>query len=87
MWRDATKAPDAAVALKITAGDLKELRVIDEVIPEPPGGAHRDHDKAASIVKEAIIRNLDELLKLPADELLMRRFEKFRKMGVFSEGQ
>jgi len=86
LWRDAGKAPDAASSLKITARDLLELGIIDGIIPEPLGGAHRNHDEAARIVKETIIKNLNELLQFPIDTLLKNRYEKFRKMGIFSEG-
>jgi acetyl-CoA carboxylase carboxyl transferase subunit alpha len=85
LWRDAAKAPEAAAALKITAKDLFDLRVIDEIIPEPLGGAHRNHEEAARFVKEAIVRNLDDLLKLPIDTLIEKRYEKFRNMGVYTE--
>ncbi len=85
LWRDASKAPLAAEALKLTAKDLYELGVIDEIVKEPIGGAHRDHRLAASILKRAIRRNLKELVKIPPDELVERRYEKFRRIGVFKE--
>jgi len=85
LWRDSAKAPEAAASLKITAKDLYDLKVIDEIIPEPAGGAHRNHDETSRLVKEAILRNLEELMKLPTDILLEKRFEKFRNMGVFTE--
>ena len=86
LWRTREKAPEAAEALRLTAQDLKELGVIDEIVPEPLGGAHRDHALAASILKEAIIRHLRELLELDREELLRRRYQKYRNMGVFLEG-
>ena len=85
LWRDASKAPLAAEALKLTAKDLYELGVIDEIVKEPIGGAHRDHRLAASILKRAIRRNLKELVKIPPDELVKKRYEKFRRIGVFKE--
>ena len=85
LWRDSGKAPLAAEALKLTARDLKELGVIDEIVKEPIGGAHRDHRLAANILKRAIRRNLRELLKMPLDELLEKRYHKYRTIGVFSE--
>jgi len=81
LWRDSTKADVAAMALKITASELLELGVIDEIVPEPLGGAHRDFDRAAANLKGAIIRNLEELKRIPANKLPDKRHEKFRKMG------
>ncbi len=86
LWRDAAKAPLAAEALKLTAHDLLALGVVDEVIKEPIGGAHRDHRLAANILKRAVRRNLKQLLKIPPDELLERRYNRFRNVGVFSSG-
>ena len=88
LWKDG-KSPEmrerAARALRITAPDLFELRVIDEIVPEPPGGAHSNHEVAARSVQEAIIRHLEELRHLKPDKLLRRRREKFLRMGQFSE--
>jgi acetyl-CoA carboxylase carboxyl transferase subunit alpha len=88
LWKDG-KSPEmkdrAARALRITAPDLFELRVIDEIVPEPPGGAHSNHDAAAAAVQEAIMRHLEELRHLKPDKLLRRRREKFLRMGQFSE--
>jgi acetyl-CoA carboxylase carboxyl transferase subunit alpha len=81
LWRDPARAEQAAIAMKITATDLKALGIIDEVIPEPSGGAHVDHDalfRTADVVIEAQLR---ELLALPMDALLAGRYEKFRNMG------
>ncbi len=83
LWRDAAKAPDAAEALKLTAPDLIELGIVDKIVPEPPGGAHRDHKGAAGILADEIEANLNKLLELPKDDLLDNRLEKFRAMGVF----
>jgi len=85
LWRDSSKADVAAEASKITAQALLELGVIDEIIPEPLGGAHRDPAVAGEEVKKAILKSLNELREIPKDELLERRYEKFHKMGVFLE--
>lgn len=83
MWRDASKAEIAAEALKITAPDLLELKLVDEIIPEPEGGAHLDHDKAAKLLDGVLARCLEEISRLSPDELLEKRYEKFRRMGQF----
>jgi len=87
LWKDG-KSPEmrekAADALRITAPDLFELRVIDEIIPEPPGGAQVDHVTAARAVQQALIRNLEDLRHLKPDKLVRRRREKYLKMGQFS---
>jgi acetyl-CoA carboxylase carboxyl transferase subunit alpha len=85
LWKDATKAEQAAEALKLTAQDLLELKVIDEVIPEPVGGAHRDPEATAHRVQEALLRHVRGLIDLPAQELLDRRLEKYMRMGVYLE--
>lgn len=85
LYRDAAQADKAAEALKLTAPDLKELEIIDEIISEPSGGAHRDWDSAATSVKEALIRRLDELSEIPVDELAPSRVDKFSKIGFFEE--
>jgi acetyl-CoA carboxylase carboxyl transferase subunit alpha len=83
MWRDATKAETAAVALKITAKDLKELGIVDEIVPEPEGGAHTDYEAAARSLDAVLDRQLMALLNQPTKELLDARYEKFRNMGQF----
>src|SRR5229473_90958 len=83
MWRDPAKAEVAAVALKITAGDLMELDLIDEIVPEPEGGAHLDPEAAARLLDPVLARSLNELVRLPVPQLLERRYEKFRRMGQF----
>ncbi|NJD92395.1 MAG: acetyl-CoA carboxylase carboxyltransferase subunit alpha [Geobacter sp.] len=80
LWSDGTKGAQAAEALKLTATDIKELDVIDEIVKEPVGGAHRDHETMAATLKEALKRNLAELQALPADNLVELRYQKFRKM-------
>ncbi|MEA2013325.1 MAG: acetyl-CoA carboxylase carboxyltransferase subunit alpha [Verrucomicrobiota bacterium] len=85
LWRDGSKAPDAAEALKLTSSELKKNDLVDEIIKEPVGGAHRDPEGAAEFVKKAIIRNLKELQKLSAEELITQRYDRFRKFGDFNE--
>jgi acetyl-CoA carboxylase carboxyl transferase subunit alpha len=85
LWRDGAKAPEAAEALKITAADLKKLGVIDDIIPEPAGGAGKDPKAAAKAVKKAILAALKELAKIPAEKLPETRYAKFRAMGNFSK--
>jgi acetyl-CoA carboxylase carboxyl transferase subunit alpha len=86
LWKSADQSPRAAQALKMTSRDLHALGVIDEIIPEPLGGAHRDHREAASILKSFLLRSLREISRHPRGTLLDRRYEKFRKIGVFLEG-
>ncbi len=83
MWRDAGKAELAAQALKITAPDLLELGLIDEIVPEPEGGAHLDHEAAVQLLDPVLQRCLQELRELPVPKLLELRYEKFRRMGQF----
>ncbi len=82
LWKSAAKAPEAAEALRLTAGDLVEMGICDEIVPEPLGGAHQDPKAAGEMLKEAILRNLAELKALPVDELLDRRYRKLRTIGV-----
>ena len=84
LWRDSSKAPQAAESLKVSAKDLAKLGVVDEIIEEPLGGAHRDHKKAAENVKSAILRHLAQLDKLPSEELTQMRIDKFARIGVSS---
>lgn len=83
VWRDAAKAETAAVAMKITPKDLRDLGIIDEIVPEPEGGAHTDHEAAARFLDEVLDRQLVTLTNQPVRELLDARYEKFRKMGQF----
>ena len=85
MATDETK-PLAADALKLTAKDLARLGIIDDIIPEPLGGAHRDHREMANTLKSFLLRYLRELRALALEELLEQRYQKFRRMGVFDEG-
>jgi acetyl-CoA carboxylase carboxyl transferase subunit alpha len=84
LWKHRKHAPEAAAALKLTARDLLEMRLIDDIIPEPMGGAHQNHAAAIANLKSAVSRQLDELTKLPTDELLAQRYEKFRRVGEFA---
>jgi acetyl-CoA carboxylase carboxyl transferase subunit alpha len=81
LWRDALRAPDAAEAMKVAAPDLKALGLIDEIIEEPPGGAHSDHDATFAAVRGALSRQLAELRGKSVRELLDERHDKFRAMG------
>ncbi len=85
LWRDEKLAPKAAEALHLTAQDALQLGVVDEIIPEPLGGAHRDPLATSAAVKEALLRHLQELRTLSPDELREQRYQKFRHMGVFVE--
>ncbi len=85
LWEDAKRAREAAEVLRVTAPDLLKLGVIDGVIPEPPGGAHRSWERAAEEIRAALRSALAELRGLARDELVQRRYAKFRRMGVFEE--
>jgi acetyl-CoA carboxylase carboxyl transferase subunit alpha len=85
LWDNPAKAPDAAAALKMTANDLLGLGIVDDVIPEPVGGAHRDVQMMAERVAKTLLTHLSQLEELPTAELLARRDQKYRKMGVTSE--
>ncbi len=85
LWRDSKRAPEAAAALRLTATDLERLGVVDAVMPEPVGGAHRDPAAAAATLKAALIEQLDALARLKPDELVERRLLKYRRMGVYQE--
>lgn len=82
LWKSAAEAPKAAEALKLTGKELLKLGIIDEIVTEPLGGAHCQYDEIAESLKEALIRNLEDLLTLDEEDLLSSRYEKFRKMGV-----
>ncbi|GGJ58885.1 acetyl-CoA carboxylase carboxyltransferase subunit alpha [Deinococcus roseus] len=85
LWRDSKEAPKAAEALKLTAPDLLELGIVEEVIPEPRGGAHLDPQHAAQNLQNALQRHLDELSQLSPEELVEQRASRFRNLGVFME--
>ena len=85
LWKDAKKAAQAAMALKITAWDLKKLALIDEILPEPSSGAHSEPLEAAETLKQALWQNLEELSAMTPQQLQELRYRKFRQMGVFQE--
>jgi len=83
LWRDSSKAKEAAEPLRLTAQDAKELGVIDGIVPEPVGGAHRNYAEMAAILREVVLKNFAELADFSVEELLQLRYNKFRKMGHF----
>ncbi|MFI2856656.1 acetyl-CoA carboxylase carboxyltransferase subunit alpha [Paenibacillus sp. JSM ZJ436] len=83
LWKDASKADQAAEAMKITAQDLLEMEVIEEIVPEPMGGAHKGYEESADYIKSALLRHLKELSAMDACELVEDRYQKFRKIGSF----
>ncbi len=85
LWRDGKKAPQAAEALKLTATDLTALGVVDGVIPEPVGGAHRDPEATAALLKQAILGHLDRMSGVSGEDLVEQRLQRFRRLGVFKE--
>ena len=87
LWKDRAYASDAAAALKLTAPDLMRMHIADELIPEPDGGAHADPAAATEKVRAALVKHLEELLTWPSDAILDQRYDKFRAMGVFREGE
>ncbi len=84
LWKNGAKAPEAAEVLKLTGDYLLKMRIIDEVIPEPLGGAHRDPEKMAQTLKESINRGLKELKAVKKEDLLKMRYKKFREMGAYA---
>ncbi len=82
LWKDGSKAPNASEVLKLTAQDLLKMGIIDQIIPEPMGGAHRDPEKMGQSLKEALNKNLKELMALDKEDLLKLRYKKFRSIGV-----
>ncbi len=86
LWKERSAAAKAAEALKITARDLLELGLVDEVVGEPLGGAHNDPEFTANTLKTALLKNLEQVLAMPVPERLQRRYDKFRRFGRFSDG-
>ena len=82
IWRTADKAPDAAEAMKVSANELKKLKIIDEIIEEPLGGAHRDYDLISSSIKDSLIKNLSTLNNMPMEQLLERRYKRLLEIGI-----
>jgi acetyl-CoA carboxylase carboxyl transferase subunit alpha len=87
LWRDRRHAAEAADALKLTAQDLLKLEVVDEIVREPEGGAHRDYDSVATNMGNALRRSLQRFCNIPIEELLTKRYEKFRRLGSFAEAK
>jgi acetyl-CoA carboxylase carboxyl transferase subunit alpha len=85
LWRDPAKAPEAAAAMGITSETLARLNLIDAIVPEPTGGAHRNHQEMGGTLKGILIKTFERLRQVPVDELLDQRYQKFRRMGVFEE--
>ena len=85
LWGDAGRAPDAAEAMRTTAPELLQLGIIDAIVPEPLGGAHRDWDGAAASLRASLREQLSTLRAKSADELIVERYDKFRRMGAFEE--
>jgi acetyl-CoA carboxylase carboxyl transferase subunit alpha len=85
LWKDAKEAETAAKALKITVKDLMELGIVDGIVPEPPGGAHKDYQLSAQLLRDEILKEIDKLDKLSPEELLEERYNKFRNMGQIKE--
>jgi acetyl-CoA carboxylase carboxyl transferase subunit alpha len=85
LWKDQDHAKEAAEALRLTAKDMLSFKVIDEIVPEPPGGSHNDWDEAASLLKPVLLRNLEEIGHQSGEERLTARFEKFRHLGEYLE--
>ncbi len=83
LWKEKEKTQEAARALNLTAPRLLELGVIDEVVPEPPGGAHRDFQRTATLLKESLVRHMDELVAQPIDGLLATRYRRYRSVGRY----
>lgn len=87
LWKHRQHAPEAAQALKLSAPDLMDLGIIDQIVPEPHGGAHHDHHAVAASLKSALVSALAELTPLGTEDLLQKRYEKFRAYGKFTEGE
>jgi acetyl-CoA carboxylase carboxyl transferase subunit alpha len=81
LYKDAGRAEEAAAALKLTAGDLLKLGLVDKIVPEPPGGAHSDREGAAKILDEHLYRSLHQIEKMTSEERMELRYQKFRRMG------
>lgn len=84
LWKDGQKAPEAAEAMKLTAGDMLEMNIIDQVLPEPLGGAHRHPRETARTVEEYLKRTLDELADVPVEKLVEERYRRYRALGVYA---
>jgi acetyl-CoA carboxylase carboxyl transferase subunit alpha len=87
LWKDRSHAAKASEALKLSAHDLLEMEMVDDVVPEPLGGAHRNPEQAAENLRIAVLRHLEQLRGIPVSELLEKRYQRFRKLGKFDEGK
>lgn len=87
LWKDRTHAAKAAEALKLSAHDLLEMEMVDDVVPEPLGGAHRNAEQAAENLRIAVLKHLDQLRSVPVPTLLEKRYQRFRKLGKYAESQ
>lgn len=87
LWRDSAKSGEAAEALKLTAQNLYEFKIIDGIIEEPPGGAHKDHETMAKRIKNTLLQALDELLQVDMETLLEQRYAKYREMGEYIDSE
>jgi len=85
LWRSWEYKEQAAEALRLTATDLLEQKIIDRIVPEPPGGAHRNPQQAAAVLKDTLLEELRPLLKMKTDKLIEQRIEKFSAMGEWNE--
>ncbi|EDM26491.1 acetyl-CoA carboxylase, carboxyl transferase, alpha subunit [Lentisphaera araneosa HTCC2155] len=85
IWKDGAKAPEAAAAMKISAGELLKLKVVDDIVKEPLGGAHKDHEVAGNALYEMISKELNDLSELSEQEILDQRYDRFREIGSFLE--
>jgi acetyl-CoA carboxylase carboxyl transferase subunit alpha len=87
LWSDQGKAREAARAMRMTAPDLRELEIVDEIVPEPAGGAQTDHPRQAAILDEHLVAHLEDLRGVPPAERVERRYQKFRRMGKFGQAK
>ena len=86
LFRDATRAEEAADSMMVTAQDLKEMGIADIILPEPEGGTHLDYDQAASTLKQEVINSMSELSKIKAESRILNRIKKFEEMGRWTNG-
>lgn len=86
LWKDSAKAKEAATIMKITAKDLMEYGIVDDIVPEPVGGAHKDPQQAALALKNYLIKQLDELVTIEIKQLINKRYDRYRNYGAFCEG-
>jgi acetyl-CoA carboxylase carboxyl transferase subunit alpha len=86
LFRDSSRAAEAADSMMVTAKDLKELGIADTILPEPEGGTHLDYDQAASILKQAALDSVTELIEIEPETRILNRIKKYEKMGRWSDG-